>query len=251
MLDWIRRIRKVSQTLSLPSRDTSAGRSQGQLNASKVIPATEVFLSQLIQTNLLVADLLADDADPAPRPEWGKREVEIAKLYRNRATELGELLVRLGSSFMEIQQQVRDRMDELVLRTEGQNWYEDLMRIYIVFGLLEDSQLRIAKGLSPARRLRVETMLSDNTLLDFCRDTLAEAISVKPQLADELALFGRAIVADALLEVRDSLKFDALMPNPPQDAAELTREQFRILEPLTTDLIAGHTMRMDALGLTA
>ena len=100
MLDWIRRIRKVSQTLSLPSRDTSAGRSQGQLNASKVIPATEVFLSQLIQTNLLVADLLADDADPAPRPEWGKREAEIAKLYRNRATELGELLVKLGSSFM-------------------------------------------------------------------------------------------------------------------------------------------------------
>ena len=251
MLDWIRRIRKVSQTLSLPSRDTSAGRSQGQLNASKLIPATGIFISQLIQTHKVVADLLADDAAPAPRPDWSKRETELAKFYRERAGELSELLVKLGSSFMEPQQQIRDRLDELVERTEGNNWFEDLMRIYIVFGVLEDSYLRVAKGLTPARRLKVEGMLSDNSLMDFCKQTLAEAIAESPELADELALFGRAIVADALLEVRDSLDFSELIPNPPEDKADLTREQFRILEPLTTDLIAAHTMRMDALGLTA
>lgn len=251
MLDWIRRIRKVSQTLSLPSRDTSAGRSQGQLNASKVIPATELFLASLAQTHLIIADLLEDDSLPAPKKEWGEREIELASQYRSRAAELNEMVVKLGSSMMEQQQQIRDRLDDLVLRTEGNGWPEDLMRIYIVFGLLEDSYLRIAKGLSPARRLKVEAMLSDNSLLDFCKSALAESIADRSELADELALFGRAVVADALLEVRDMLDFSKLITNPPADQADLTREQFKIIEPLTTELISGHTMRMDALGLTA
>ena len=251
MLDWIRRIRKVSQTLSLPSRDTSAGRSQGQLNASKVIPATEVFLSNLLQTHLLVADLLDEDSSPAPKKEWAQRETELAAHYRHRADELKESLVKLGSSQMELQQQARDRLDELMLRTEGATWYEDLIRIHLVFGLVEDFYLRIAKGLTPARRLKIEAMLSDNSLMDFCHSALADAIAENPKLADDLALFGRAVIADALLEVRDSLDFSKLIPEPPADSAELTREQFRIIEPLTTELIAAHTMRMDALGLTA
>ena len=251
MLDWIRRIRKVTQTLSLPSRDTSAGRSQGQLNASKVIPATEVFLANLLQTQLLIADLLEDDATPAPKKEWADGESKLADSYRARSVELKELLLKQGSTHIELQQQVRDRLDELVQRTEGNNWFEDLLRTYLVFGLLEDSYLRIAKGLSPARRLRVEAMLSDNSLLDFCQDVLTAAIAENSGLADELALFGRAIIADALLEVRDSLDFSKLIENPPADQAELTREQFRIIEPLTTELISAHTLRMDSLGLTA
>jgi len=251
MLDWIRRIRKVTQTLSLPSRDNSAGRSQGQLNASKVIPATEVFFANLIQTQLLVADLLEDDATPAPKAEWAQSQSKLALHYRARAGELKDLLIKQGSTHIELQQQARDRLDELVVRTEGQNWYEDLIRIYLVFGLLEDAYLRISKGLSPARRLRVEAMLSDNQMLDFCQASLKEAIAENPGLADELALFGRAIIADALLELRDALDFSRLIDNPPAEQAELTREQFRIIEPLTSELIGAHTLRMDSLGLTA
>jgi hypothetical protein len=94
-------------------------------------------------------------------------------------------------------------------------------------------------------------MLSDNSLADFCQEALAGAISNLPQLTNDLALFGRAIVADALLELRDMSSFTDLMRDKPADAVELTREQFKILEPLTTELIAAHTLRMDALGLTA
>ena len=251
MLDWIRRIRKVSQTLSLPSRDTSAGRSQSQLNASKVIPATEVFLANLLQTHLVMADLLADDASPAPKKEWAERESQLAQHYRGRAEEIRESLIKLGSSQMDLQQQARDRLDELVLRTEGANWYEDLIRIHLVFGLLEDFYLRIAKGLSPARRLKVEAMLSDNSLMDFCNEALADAMEENPGLADDLALFGRAIIADSLLEVRDALDFSRVIAQPAADPTDSTREQFGVIEPLTTELISAHTMRMDALGLTA
>lgn len=249
MLDWIRRIKKISQTLSLPSRDSSS-RSQSQLNPAKLIPATEVFLSQLIQHHLLVAELLIDDAARATDAN-AKKQKAIAARYQARAKDLQELLIKLGASYMELQQQIRDRLDVLVERTEGKGWPEDIMRIFVVFTLLEDAYLRLAKGLTPARRLKVESMLSDNSLADYCQEALAGAIQNLPQLTNDLALFGRAIVADALLEVRDLANFTDVLRDPPKDQVELTREQFKILEPLTSELVASHTLRMDSLGLTA
>ncbi len=249
MFDWIRRLRKISQTLSLPSRD-SQSRSQSQLNPARLIPATEVFLSQLIQHHLLVSQLLTDDANDAPE-QWAKKQRTLAAKYADRAKELQDLLIKLGSSYMDLQQSIRDRLDNLVHRTEGKGWPEDIMRIFIVFSLLEDSYLRISKGLTPARRIRIEAMLSDNSLNDFCQQALSYAISNLPQLSNDLALFGRAIVADALLEVRDSVSFDDVLRNPPASQVDLTREQFKILEPITSELVANHTLRMDSLGLTA
>ena len=251
MLDWIRRIRKVSQTLTLPSRDASAGRSQSQLNPAKLIPATEVFFSQLIQQHFLISDLLTDDSKDSPSEGFASQQRQIAASYLERGKELEDQLLKLGSSYMELQQDMRDRLDALVERTEGYGWHEDLMRIYIVFGLLEDCQLRVAKGLTAARRVRVEAMLSDNSLMDFCEQALSRSIADNPPLANDLALFGRAIVADALLEVRDMVSFEALGLSKSEDVVSLTREQFKLLEPLTSELISQHTLRMDALGLTA
>ena len=249
MFDWIRRLRKISQTLSLPSRD-SQSRSQSQLNPARLIPATEVFLSQLIQHHLLVSQLLADDADDAPE-QWAKKQRALSTKYADRAKEIQDQLIKLGSSYMDLQQSIRDRLDTLVHRTEGKGWPEDIMRIFIVFSLLEDNYLRVSKGLTPARRIRIEAMLSDNSLNDFCQQALSDAISNLPQLSNDLALFGRAIVADALLEVRDSVSFDDVLRNPPASHVDLTREQFKILEPITSELVANHTLRMDSLGLTA
>ena len=249
MFDWIRRLRKISQTLSLPSRD-SQSRSQSQLNPARLIPATEVFLSQLIQHHLLVSQLLADDADDAPE-QWAKKQRALSTKYADRAKEIQDQLIKLGSSYMDLQQSIRDRLDTLVHRTEGKGWPEDVMRIFIVFSLLEDNYLRVSKGLTPARRIRIEAMLSDNSLNDFCQQALSDAISNLPQLSNDLALFGRAIVADALLEVRDSVSFDDVLRNPPASHVDLTREQFKILEPITSELVANHTLRMDSLGLTA
>jgi hypothetical protein len=249
MFDWIRRLRKISQTLSLPSRD-SQSRSQSQLNPARLIPATEVFLSQLIQHHLLVSQLLADDADDAPE-QWAKKQRALSTKYADRAKEIQDQLIKLGSSYMDLQQSIRDRLDTLVHRTEGKGWPEDIMRIFIVFSLLEDNYLRVSKGLTPARRIRIEAMLSDNSLNDFCQQALSDAISNLPQLSNDLALFGRAIVADAHLEVRDSVSFDDVLRNPPANQVDLTREQFKILEPITSELVANHTLRMDSLGLTA
>lgn len=201
---------------------------------------------------LAIAYLMQDDSLNAPTPEIRERQLAISKKYKERAEEIEALIVKGGASEMDLQAEIRDRLDLLVQRTEGLGWHEDLMRIYIVFGILEDSLQQVAKGLSPAKRIKIETLMLDNSLQSFCQDELEKAIAENPEITGRLAMFGRMVVADALLEVRDSVSLDALLPDPrPTDPTELAREQFRVLEPFTSELISEHTLRMDRLGLTA
>ena len=252
MLDWFRRIRRVSQKLSLPTRESGSGRSQVQLNPSKLTPSTNIYLAHLAQVQLEIADLLQDDSVGAPSEKARERQQELSDTYRKRVDEIEALIVKGGNSLMEVQAEIRDRLDLLVSRTEGRGWAEDLMRIHIVFGILEDSLRRVAKGLAPAKRIRIEAMLLDDELGEFCHDELAAQISSEPELAGRLAMFGRMVVADALLEVRDSVSFEKLaVDGLPEDRVAKAREQFRLLEPFTSELISEHTMRMDRLGLTA
>jgi hypothetical protein len=252
VLDWLRRIRKVSQKLTLPSRDATAGRSQIQLNPAKLTPSSEIYLSSLSQLHLVISDLLQQDSLKAPMATQSQAQATLAAAYRDRSRQLDGLLIRLGASQMELQSDIRERLELLVMRTEGADWYEDLMRIYVVFGILQDGALRVSKGLPAAKKLKVDQLLDSKKLEKFCHHELADGISFNPNLGPRLAMFGRMVVADALLEIRDSVNLDKVLPNPVKDdAVALAREQFKILEPFTSELIAQHTVRMDLLGLTA
>ena len=201
---------------------------------------------------LTIAYLMQDDSLNAPTPEVRERQVEIAKKYKERAEDIEAMIVKGGASEMDLQAEIRDRLDLLIQRTEGLGWHEDLMRVYIVFGILEDSLQQVSKGLSPARRIKIETLMLDSSLQNFCHDELEKAIAENPEITGRLAMFGRMVVADALLEVRDSVNLNEVLSEPlPADPTELAREQFKALEPFTSDLISEHTLRMDRLGLTA
>ena len=252
MLDWFRRIRKVSRKLALPSRESGSGRSQVQLNPSKLTPPANIYLSHFALVQLTIADLMQDDSINAPSPEIRESQMEISRKYRERYSEIEALVSKTDASKMDLQAEIRDRLDLLIQRTEGFGWHEDLMRIYIVFGLIEDALQQVSRGLSPARRIKIEAMMLDRSLENFCHDQLSKAISDSPEIAGRLAMFGRMVVADALLEIRDSVDLEQILTQPlPSDPTELAREQFKALEPFTSELISEHTLRMDRLGLTA
>ncbi len=252
MLDWLRRIRKVSQKLTLPSRDATAGRSQIQLNPAKLTPSSEIQLAYLAQLDGVISDLCDQDSQKAPLPEQAKKQAKIAADYRDRSKQLDAMLISSGEHQMELQSDMRERLDQLVIRTEGADWHEDLMRIYVVFGILQDSAHRVSKGLAPAKRVKAEQLLNAKELQDFCFHELAAGIASDVDLGSRLALFGRMVVGDALLEIRDSVSFERILPAPTStDPVLLAREQFKLLEPFTSELIAQHTVRMDLLGLTA
>ena len=195
---------------------------------------------------------MQDDSLNAPAPEIRERQLEISKKYKQRAQEIESLIVRAGNSEMDLQAEIRDRLDLLIQRTEGLGWHEDLMRIFIVFGILEDSLHKVSKGLTPAKRIKIESLMLDRSLEEFCQQELSKAIAQNPEISGRLAMFGRMVVADALLEVRDSVVLDDIMAEVvAEDSTELARQQFKVLEPFTSELISEHTLRMDRLGLTA
>ncbi|MDA8927589.1 ferritin-like fold-containing protein [Aquiluna sp.] len=252
MLDWLRRIRKVSQKLTLPSRDATAGRSQIQLNPAKLTPSSEIQLAYLAELSSLISDLCDQDSQKAPLPTQATAQARIAADYRDRSRQLDAMLIKSGEHQMELRSDIRERLDQLVIRSEGADWHEDLMRIYVVFGILQDSAHRVSKGLAPAKRLRAEQLLETKNLGEFCFHELAAGIAADADLGPRLAMFGRMVVGDALLEIRDSVSFDKILATPKfDDRVSLSREQFKVLEPFTSELIAQHTVRMDLLGLTA
>ncbi len=77
------------------------------------------------------------------------------------------------------------------------------------------------------------------------------------QLGSRLALWGRRIMGDVLLELRaafDNRKLAGITKNKKLTIDEeraVNLASYSKLEPLITELIGAHTMRMDALGLTA
>jgi hypothetical protein len=103
----------------------------------------------------------------------------------------------------------------------------------------------------------VEKALTDKTFEKFAKKVLVEGMAGNPQLESRLALWGRRLMGDVLLEVRAA--FDNRKLAGIDKASKLTLDQERKvnlesyskIEPLVTEMIAAHSLRMDAVGLTA
>lgn len=252
MLDWFRRLRKVSRKLSLPSRDAAGGRSQSQLTISKLTPEFETYVAQLGYMSLSLARILEDTSKFALADDVRKQQVAVADVYRNRHRELAGLLAGEGIAAAESMEHFVERIEAFHARTRGFDWYENLISFYLAHGILEDLYEALAAGLPLAKRNQIMKLLRNDEGFDFARGQLASAIRSDSKLASRLALWGRSIIADVLLEVRASVDLSKIELDADAEAgADRSRAEFKFLEPLTGELIATHTMRMDALGLSA
>jgi tRNA-(MS[2]IO[6]A)-hydroxylase (MiaE)-like len=251
VLDWFRRIRKVSRKLTLPSRDASSGRSQVQLNPQKLTPSAEIYLGQLSYLSLVTAQILENDSVLAPSTSYRQKQLKVAEVYRERHRELTSMLSKLGKDAVDIEDRFGPRIDELFERTAGVGWHESLMRLHIALGILEHSAKSVGKGLTSATRNKVEDLLKNDLLAQYCSTALKSELQKRPEIAGRLAMYGRSLVADVLLEVRNSVSLEKVLTESPADKIEKSRAEFKVLEPYVSELIASHTVRMDELGLTA
>jgi hypothetical protein len=122
---------------------------------------------------------------------------------------------------------------------------------------LNDFYKRLSIGLDATTRASVEKILSDKTLEKYATKVLLESMQEDPQLSARLALWGRRIMGDVLLELRatfDNRKLAGVAKSgklTPEQEREVNLQAYSKLEPLISELIAAHSVRMDALGLTA
>jgi hypothetical protein len=252
VFDWIRRLRKVSQKLTLPSRDASAGRSQIQLNPAKLTPSGDIYLSQLAALAQVMGEQLDRQSGDAADKSVAAKLHEFSNRCYGLHASLVELLSKQGVNASSSESVFEARLQSMLERVQGADIYEDLMLDYVAFVMLKDNYRKLAKGLTPAKRLKVEELIDSLAMEEDLYKMVFKAIEADAKVGHRLAMYGRMIVADVLLEIRDSVSLDKVAQIPEDlEISEKARAQFKALEPYTSELIAQHTVRMDRLGLTA
>ena len=132
--------------------------------------------------------------------------------------------------------------------TQPNDWLEGLIKAYVGDGLATDFYREVAAFVSdvPTQALILE-VLADTGQASFAVERVTQAIAAEPAVGGRLALWGRRLVGEALIQAqRVAVERDALtelLVGGSLDLAGIGR--------LLTRLTDAHTARMGALGLQA
>ncbi len=210
-------------------------------------PATVDLLGVLAYGELTAFERLASDARLAPTV------ADKAELASMAAAEYGHFVVlrdHLAASGVDPQAAMEPfvrPLDAFHDSTEPNDWLEGLIKAYVGDGLATDFYREVA-GLLRDEKTRglVLEVLADTGQAAFAVARVTEAIRAEPAVAGRLALWGRRLMGEALIQAqRVAVERDALTELL-VGAGELTGV-VRLLSTLTDR----HTERMAALGLTA
>jgi hypothetical protein len=200
---------------------------------------------------------LTNELKFSPKTQYKAELSEAAAKSFEKYRAISKKLAGLGVDPTDAMDPFVERIETFHSRTAGNNWHESVIKVYLVSGLLDDFYRRLAVGLEPALRADVEKALNDKKFEAFAKRVLLESMEVDPQLPSSLALWGRRLMGDVLLELRGAFDNRKLAGLPktkklsPSDERELNLAAYSKIEPLISELIGAHTIRMDALGLTA
>lgn len=211
-----------------------------RIDFTELVPDPVAFLGQAAYIQLDFFEGLSRAVATAPTLRAKEGLSAAAGVALRKHHELIAELRRLDVEPEAVMAPFAPATDRLGASTAGADWYELLLGIHVTSGMLDDYFSRLAAGLPADLGTRVRAILHQAGTADVLESELRAAIHDEPGLADRLALWGRSIVGDTLLVARSALRAS--------DSAERWSEQ---VEPVFTELIADHTRRMDALGLTA
>ena len=205
---------------------------------AELTPELLPFLGMAARLQLYAFEALAAVAAAAPGLEAKVAVSSAAGAALTRHAGLVEEIRRRDDDPIEAMRPYADAVAAFAAQVAGSDWREDLLSAYVVFGLLDDFFLHLAAGLPGEFGERSARLLHEDAGERALAVVLQREIGADPRLADVLALWGRRLVGDTLLMARSVLS----------SGPGATDER---IEPVLTEIIAAHTRRMDALGLTA
>lgn len=257
MFDWFKRLRTGARKLTLPAREERAARNTEAIDLRPYTPEPRAFLGQLAYLQLSQFEILTNELKFSPKTQYKAELSEAAAKSFEKYRAISKKLASLGVDPTDAMDPYVERIETFHSRTSGNNWHESVIKVYLVSGLLDDFYRRLAVGLEPALRADVEKALNDKKFEAFAKRVLLESMAADPQLPSSLALWGRRLMGDVLLELRaafDNRKLAGLPKTKKlstDEERELNLAAYSKIEPLISELIGAHTIRMDALGLTA
>ncbi|WP_051222865.1 ferritin-like fold-containing protein [Agrococcus lahaulensis] len=208
-----------------------------------VRPALVPFVGQALGLELDLVAKAGRVLQAAPSAEAQVALSEVVRILATRATAFARILEGEGVEAQDAMRPFADSTREFSRLIAGADWYEELLAVHVVSGLLEDFFVAVVPGLPEDDQDAMLRALRGESAHPQLVKLLQAAIEQTPRLSDRLAVWGRRLVGDALLQMY-------LAVNGPDDAGRAVPSQQR-LEPAFNDIVASHTRRMDELGLTA
>jgi hypothetical protein len=138
-------------------------------------------------------------------------------------------------------------VDHFHERTRPADWYESLMKAYVIDTVSADFYRAVARQADAGTRELVERIHSDDESTAVLRELLRAALAADPRLASRLSLWARRLLGEALTQAQ-RVSFEHAFP------AGLTEaDRGQPGDPageMTAGLAASHSRRMTQLGLT-
>lgn len=242
MVNWFwrkgaKRARVDAPKLRPRSDDAS---SATRVDLADLAPHRDQYLAQAAFVQLVIFEGLTDAVAAAPDLAAKERLASAVAVSLDRFQALSAEITRTGVTPAEAMHPYGSGILFFQRATRGATWAENLVTSHITSGILDDFFLRVAGGLPDDLERRVRAIYTKGSHEALLSEQLRIVIELQPSQAAHLAMWGRRLVGDTILVARSALAA------PPSSANDEAR-----IEPVFTELIAAHTRRMDALGLTA
>lgn len=180
--------------------------------------------------------------------------VDRESLARLAVVEFGhyelvrEHIAAKGLDIQETMEPFIDSIDALHDRTRPGDWYESLIKAYVIDEVSADFYRVISQQLSEEARTLVAAVQTSETQTAWLRERLRLSLSDDPRLASRLALWGRRLLGEALTQARSIGEQYGYWGAAD---AKAHQESDQPMTALFAHLVENHSRRMSALGLTA
>lgn len=211
-----------------------------RIDLAEIAPELLPYLGQAAYLQLEAFQGLAGVVRAVPRLDAKEELSAAAGLTLGKFQGLVAEIRRHDAEPVDVMRPFTASIDRLQQLTTGSDWQETLLGVHVTTGLLDDFFIRLAGGLPKDVGPRAAQLLGSDAGSESIGRILEAELAADPALGSRLAMWGRRLVGDTLLIARSALH------NTGNDSSDQQR-----IEPVFTDVIAAHTRRMDALGLTA
>ena len=143
-------------------------------------------------------------------------------------------------------------VDHFHERTRPADWYESLMKAYVVDTVSADFYHVVARYVDAETRDVIEQIQSSEEATAVLRERLKGALADDPRLASRLALWGRRLLGEAVTQAQRVGYEHAFLSGLLTEAESGTNDAAarELVRSLTTELAENHSRRMVQLGLS-
>lgn len=195
---------------------------------------------------------LSSDARYSPtlhdRAVIGRIAVIEFQHYELVSAKLAEMGVDVENAMLPFQSAV----DHFHERTRPADWYESLMKAYVVDTVSADFYSAVARFVDPGTRDLIQQIQSSEEATGVLRDRLKGALADDPRLASRLALWGRRLLGEAITQAQrvgyEHAFLGELFVEAEPGATDASARE--LVQGITAEVAENHSKRMVQLGLS-